>query len=130
MAKKFRREWDGETVRVMLPALPALGWEAEEWVDLKARLSRADEIALERSARKGISLVNGQAEADIEVFLQAAKTARLAVAVTGWSFDEPLRDFELLEEPWLELLNTRMDELYELTPEQEKNSGGAPTPQS
>src|SRR5687768_5900313 len=123
---KFRREWDGSTERIELPALPEVGCTEPQWVDVKRVLSRTDELKVEKLSRAGVGLVNGQATADLETFMTAIKTARLSVAVVAWSLDEPIGNFELLEEPWIEILNQRLDELYDkpLTKDEAKNSEG------
>lgn len=92
-----------DLVRIELPA-------AGEWVDVKRRLSRGDEIAVQRAcmagltipptllarlSQSGLTAVELGAAAlehglDAATFLEPATFATLDVAIMGWSFEEPV----------------------------------------
>lgn len=73
-----------DLVRIDLPA-------PGEWVEVKRRLSRGDEVAIQRSLLAGATLVaGGMPQLDAGAAIEAATFGTLDCAIRSWSFGVPV----------------------------------------
>lgn len=100
--------------------LPAAG----EWVKVKERLSRGNEIAVQRAVASTATLKmsGGSTTADdadfgldAEAAIEAAEFALLYVAIKAWSFPDPVTkaNIRCLAPEDVECIKAKLDELYE-----------------
>ena len=112
-----------ETVRVDLPA-------AGEWVDVRAHLSRGDEIEIRRRLVAGARVVPGSElmALDAADAVEAAEFARLELAIIAWSFDPAVTPTSIrqLDGESVDAIKGRLDQLYApRTDAEKKGSGGS-----
>lgn len=110
---------DPGVVRIDLPA-------AGEWVEVKAVLSRGDEVAIQKRLMAGTKFKAqniDDMEFDAGALMERVQFATLEVALVAWSFDAPVtpENIRLLDSASARLIEERMDELYETRTEDEKN---------
>lgn len=100
---------DRELVRIDLPT-------PGEWVEVKAKLGRDDERAIQRRMFAGQMLKPGEGvdALDAGLLLDAATFATLEVAIKAWSFSEPVTPDNLraLDDASVETITNRLNELY------------------
>lgn len=111
--------------------LPADG----EWVKVKRRLSRGDEIAVQQALIRGGQFVGSEISGvDAESAIEAAEFATLDVAIKAWSFDAPIepRHIRALDSDSVAAIKARLGELYPAprTDDDRKNSLEATAPLS
>ena len=119
-----------DTVRIELPA-------DGEWVDARARLSRGDQIAVQRAIIGHTRVRPGSVESidvDASELMDAAEFAILDVAIRAWSFPVAVtpENIRRLDEESVDAIKERLNELYPVRSEEEKKdlSGSGPTPLS
>lgn len=98
----------GDLVQIELPA-------EGEWVRVKARLSRGDEVAIRKAVVQGGHMTPGAAlEMDPASALDAAEFAALEVAIKQWSFEAPVTAFNIrrLDGDSIDAIKERLNELY------------------
>lgn len=101
-----------DRVRIDLPA-------AGEWVEVKRRLSRGDQIAVQKAITKNARIIAGAAQPSIELdgaeVVEAAEFAALEVAIKAWSFPEPVtaENIRALDPESVACIKDRLNELYE-----------------
>lgn len=107
-----------------------------EWVEVKRRLSRGDEIAVQRALTSGSTITAGtSALMDLSgpEVIEAAEFAGLDVAIKAWSFAEPVTpaNIRALDPASVDAIKSRLNELYEAprTDDERKNlSANGSTP--
>lgn len=116
---------DRDLVRIDLPA-------DGEWVEVKRKLSRGDEIKVQRavvsSAKIGMAGAEGVIESlDAGVAIEAAEFAALDVAIIQWSFPDKVSAATIrqLDPASVEAIKQRLNEMYEpaLSEEESRNLG-------
>lgn len=112
---------DDDLVRIEIPA-------DGEWVDVKRRLSRGDEVAVQRSIVGGTTVEMGKTLPPLEAgrYLEAAEFAVLDVAIVAWSFDEPVTSkyIRQLDGASVDAIKERLNELYP-GPRKEEDRGNS-----
>lgn len=112
---------DDDLVRIDLPA-------DGEWVEVKARLSRGDEMAIQRAIVGDIAIVPGGNVGAVNAaqYLEAAEFAVIDAAVRRWSFDEPVtrENIRQLDSASIDALKAALDELYP-GPRKEEDRGNS-----
>jgi len=99
---------DSETVRIDLPA-------QGEWVEVRKRLSRGDEIAIQRRLLTGAEVTaSGLERLAAPEIIEAAEFATLEVAIRAWSFPEPVTpdNIRRLDPESVAALKAALNELY------------------
>lgn len=118
---------DDDLVRIDLP-------ENGEWVEVKRRLSRGDEVTVQRASVKGSMLQGGtEFRVDAESALDAAEFAVLDLVIKRWSFEERVTPeaIRMLDGEAVDAIKVRLEELYaSRTDDERKNSSAATQPQS
>lgn len=113
---------DDDLVRIDLPA-------DGEWVEVKARLSRGDEMAIQRAIVGDIAIVPGGSVGTVNAaaYIEAAEFAVIDVAVRRWSFEEPVtpENVRRLDGESIAALKVALDELYP-GPRKEEDRGNSP----
>lgn len=101
-----------DLVRIDLPA-------EGEWVDVKRKLSRGDEIALQKALTVGAKLSAGTVTTSMDLnapeVIEAAEFAGLDVAIKAWSFPEPVTpaNIRALDPESVAIIKARLNEMYE-----------------
>ncbi len=110
---------DRDRVRIDLPT-------PGEWVEVKAKLGRDDERAIQIRMFSGQKLKPG---AGVDELDDAATSSTLEVAIKEWSFTEPLtaENLRALDDASLEAINSFLNELYPKprTDDEKNGSGGS-----
>ena len=100
---------DDDLIRIDLPA-------EGEWVEVKAKLSRGDQVAVQRAALAGSRLsVTGEIESlDAPNLIEQAEFAVLDRAVKRWSFPESVSPANIrrLDAESVECIKVRLNEIY------------------
>lgn len=108
---------DRDLIRIDLPA-------EGEWVEVKRKLSRGDEIAVQQAVASTATLKmsGGSTTADDADFgmdagaaIEAAEFALLDIAIKAWCFPDPptKANIRKLDPESVEALKGRLDEMYE-----------------
>ena len=90
-----------------------------EWVEVKKRLSRGDEIALQKALTVGAKLTAGGVvttmDLDAPEVIEAAEFAGLDVAIKKWSFPQPVtpENIRALDPASVICIKERLNEMYE-----------------
>lgn len=113
---------EDDVVRIDLPA-------EGEWVEVKARLSRGDSIAIQQALYAGQRSTGGRVpDVDFVQALDVAEFATLERAIRAWSFEEPVSpaNIRALDEASVDAIKARLNELYgeHRTDDERKNSSG------
>lgn len=112
---------DDEVVRIDLPA-------PGEWVEVKARLSAGDKNRIKKVTLGNAKMRPGDTpELAISDLLDGADFAALEVAIRGWSFPDPVtaENIRCLDEDSVEALKTRLNEMYERSDDEKKDSAAS-----
>ena len=108
-----------EVVRRVLVSDPG------EWVDLKARWSLGDQVAVQRQLTTGSQLKGEELTMDMPTVVEAAEFAAMERAIKAWSYPEPVTPATIrqLSPDAAAEIKAKMEELYGLrTDEKKENS--------
>jgi len=90
-----------------------------EWVEVKRKLSRGDEIAVQKAITKNSRVEASEFSTAFELdgpeAIEAAEFAGLDVAIKAWSFPQPVtpENIRALDADSVEAIKARLNELYE-----------------
>ena len=114
-----------ETVRVDLPA-------AGEWVDVRAHLSRGEEVSIRQRLVAGAMVRAGSADVSLDAAsaVEAAEFATLELAIVGWSFGVAVSPAAIrqLDGESVDAIKVRLDQLYAPRSDAEKKGSGGSGP--
>ena len=110
-----------EVVRIDLPA-------TGEWVEVKAKWSQGDQMAVNSQMLKGSRLsADSNVDLDMAQAYESAEVAAIERAIVAWSFGEPVtpENIRLLDLDSWDCIKDRLNELYARRSDEKKETSAS-----